>query len=1176
MLFLMIGCSGGGIGTPVAPAFEPLSNPTISEETQRGSLTDLASTLNANAGLGSAYWSDAIKIGDTNWVADYNPDDHSLTAFGKPVDIKTSVEQFIDSHPEIFLVSSNNLWLMSDEIHEGMRYIIYRQAFNGIPILDSRIDLRFNRNGKLIMVAVDAFPEIQDVPSAYIGHSQAVSIASSRYSGDVCQCELYITLNSNGSFIPIWRTFVGSWYVLISAIDGSTIYEKELVWNYEFYGNVRGYRNQIDPYDDPVESGMLFNQVQFFDPISQVYVGNTYCDLLGQYTFNSNDYTELLTKVMIFGKWVDVDNKFPGHLDAEIQKNTQQGVWGNFIFNFNPPVENCDDTEANVFCWTNWARNRITNSFNGIDPTFTKLNNIQITANVNFDVCPDKCGYACAGWSYESGVYHYSINFAVENACGTHINAGRIPDAIIHEYGHIVTMLHYDMEVYPPKELPPGDLGEGFSDYFANTITNQPLIGYGIYGPGSNLRNSENTFRLGQDCPGNAEHCLGNILAGALWDLREVEGATVTDKLWWLAKWGKPQSFQRFALEMCLADDNYYGDGDPSNGTPNYWDIRNAFWNKHSIPVPPPRINLKLEVTPDNEPIIIDPKTGGSFNYNIQITNLENTSCVVDGWVDIWAPEQQSWYGPVIPPSYVKGTPVKFYLSGNQHFSFNTTQNIPSGVLQPDKTYYYHIRLGNRKNGVIWADEAIIFTTNINTTGDGNLIWAKRAGGANMDYGSGITTLSDNSAVVTGRFDGSVTFGPGEPNETILNGGGFFIARYKPDGTLAWAKQTREPDTTYYGSGITTLSDNSIAVTGYFSGTTTFGHGEPNETVLNGWGFFIARYNPDGTLTWAKKAGQGEVDGNAITTLSDNSTVATGRFYGSATFGPDETNQTVLTSAGGFDIFIARYNPNGTLAWAKPAGGPGGDRIGEEGLAITTLSDNSTTVTGDFFEIATFGLGEQNQTVLTSIEGQDIFIARYNPNGTLSWAKSAEGTGFYDFGFGITTLSDNSTVVTGIFTGTTTFGPDEPNETILSDGGFFIARYNPTGTLAWAKQAGDPDLAYGYGITTLSDNSSVVTGDFFGTATFGQGEPNQTVLASAGGSDIFVARYNLDGTLAWAKRAGGLDDGDCGSEITTLSDNSTVATGMFYGYATFGSGEPNQTVLTSAGGGDIFIARFAP
>ena len=401
------------------------------------------------------------------------------------------------------------------------------------------------------------------------------------------------------------------------------------------------------------------------------------------------------------------------------------------------------------------------------------------------------------------------------------------------------------------------------------------------------------------------------------------------------------------------------------------------------------------------------------------------------------------------------------------------------------------------------------------------------------------------------------------------------------DGSLIWAIRAGGIQWDI-GNGVTTLSDNSIVVTGWFNESATFGEGEANETELmisDGWSsdIFVARYNPYGSLLWAKSAG-GKYDdeGFGITTLSDDSTVVTGYFKDTATFGEGEANETVLVSAGYGDIFVARYNPDGTLIWAKRAGGT--NFYGDSTYGITTLSDDSTVVTGNFLSSATFGEGEANETVLVS-DGwkSDIFVARYNPDGTLAWAKRAGGT-HGDYGMGITTLSNDSTVVTGYFYESATFGEGEPNETVLATVGLndiFVARYNINGTLAWAKCPGGPTNAYGFGITSLSDDSTVVTGSFGYSAVFGKGEPNETVMVSDGGYDIFVARYNPDGTLAWAKRAGGTDR-DESSGVTTLSDDSSVVTGWFRKSATFGEGEPNETVLESDGATDIFVARFAP
>jgi uncharacterized delta-60 repeat protein len=560
---------------------------------------------------------------------------------------------------------------------------------------------------------------------------------------------------------------------------------------------------------------------------------------------------------------------------------------------------------------------------------------------------------------------------------------------------------------------------------------------------------------------------------------------------------------------------------------------------------------------------------GGSAEITITLIDWQGESSV--GGVQV---EMPGLYNGTVNLLYSAPGP-----NPNEYVYTGTIANL---LFAPEGEYKYLVAAWDQSTGIYMYNEFSTFV-NYDATVDGNLIWTKSAGGSDADSGNGITTLSDNSTVVTGQFKGTATFGPSEPNETILTSHGefdIFIARYNPEGLLLWAKRAGGTGVDV-GYAITTLSDSSILVTGAYRDNAAFGPDEPNETILIALGsydFFIARYNPDGTLSWAKRAGgYGWDEGYGITTLSDNSVVVTGRFDDGATFGSGESNQTNLTSAGNDDIFIARYNPDGTLSWAKRAGGLTHD----QGYGITTLLDNSIVITG-YFEGATFGEDEPNETRLHSAGYQDIFIAKYNPDGTLVWVKRAGGSS-HDQGYGITTLLDNSIVITGYFSDSAIFGPLESNETILtSDGGedIFIARYNPNGTLSWAKRAGGVAHDRGYGITTLSDNSTVVTGYFYGSATFGPFESNETVLTSAIEWDIFIARYNPDGTLAWAKRAGGSGD-DRGYGITRLSDNSTVVTGNFgyysgVGTATFGPDEPNQTVLTSAGGLDIFIARFEP
>ena len=223
-------------------------------------------------------------------------------------------------------------------------------------------------------------------------------------------------------------------------------------------------------------------------------------------------------------------------------------------------------------------------------------------------------------------------------------------------------------------------------------------------------------------------------------------------------------------------------------------------------------------------------------------------------------------------------------------------------------------------------------------------------------------------------------------------------------------------------------------------------------------------------------------------------------------------------------------------------------------------------------------MGEANETGLYTNGGYDIFVARYNADGTLAWAKQAGGTGS-DFSYSIASLGEGSCVVTGYFTGIATFGKDEPNETVLDsvteNSMIFVARYNPDGTLAWAKKAGGLNLDKARAVAATGSGGSAITGKFKATAVFGEGEANETTLEASLNYDIFVAGYNGDGTLAWAKRAGGSSSQEeVGRGIASPGDGSCLATGFFSDTTVFGPSEASQTNLVSAGSSDIFIARY--
>ena len=205
----------------------------------------------------------------------------------------------------------------------------------------------------------------------------------------------------------------------------------------------------------------------------------------------------------------------------------------------------------------------------------------------------------------------------------------------------------------------------------------------------------------------------------------------------------------------------------------------------------------------------------------------------------------------------------------------------------------------------------------------------------------------------------------------------------------------------------------------------------------------------------------------------------------------------------------------------------------------------------------------------------DIFVAKYDLNGSLLWAKRAGGTGSEAGGKSIAVDTLGNSYVSGsFFNSSVTFGSGEANETTLTNAGLddiFIAKYNSSGALMWAKRSGGTGEDYGNAIAIDGSANSYVTGSFDGTATFGAGEANETSLTVAGGYDMFIAKYDSNGALVWARQAGGAGE-DIAWAIAVDNSGNSYVMGSYTGPATFGPGESGETILM---GSDSFIAKFS-
>ncbi|HLK44761.1 MAG TPA: hypothetical protein VKT18_02175, partial [Acidimicrobiales bacterium] len=416
---------------------------------------------------------------------------------------------------------------------------------------------------------------------------------------------------------------------------------------------------------------------------------------------------------------------------------------------------------------------------------------------------------------------------------------------------------------------------------------------------------------------------------------------------------------------------------------------------------------------------------------------------------------------------------------------------------------------------------------------------AAAIGGASDAQACAAAAFQDGGAVVTGYFTGTAMLGT--TFLSSMGGKDVFVARYNADGSLAWATSAGGSGDDA-GLGVAAFADGSCVVTGYFTGTATFG----TTTLTSGGGrdAFVASLKADGTLSWAVSAGgTGDDSGQAIAGFLDGSVTVVGSFSGTASFGSSAS----VTSTGGTDVFVARYSIGGKLLWVRGAGGSGDDAA----LGVSIRPDGNSIVTGSYQAGATFGA-----ISLPSSSGTSAFVACYRTDGVVAWAQSIAATGDVS-GASCACFPDGSCAVTGRFSGSASF---DASTTIVSAGGTdaFLARYAKDGTLVWALPGGGTGDDSASSVAAFPDGSAVVAGSFHGSATF-----SSTTLGSQGGADAFLACYDATGALVWAKSAGGAGD-DAALGVAACQDGSSWLAGSFSATAMFGPG----VALPSAGSTD--------
>ncbi|HTN85002.1 MAG TPA: hypothetical protein VL242_14990 [Sorangium sp.] len=431
----------------------------------------------------------------------------------------------------------------------------------------------------------------------------------------------------------------------------------------------------------------------------------------------------------------------------------------------------------------------------------------------------------------------------------------------------------------------------------------------------------------------------------------------------------------------------------------------------------------------------------------------------------------------------------------------------------------------------------------------GTLSWSHGFGDATEQAGAGLAVGASGDIVVIGSTSGPVDFGAG----AALHQGGtdVFLASFDASGARRWDRLFGDSES-QNGRGVALGRDGGAVIAGNFSGSINFG-GMPLSSA-GGADIFVAKLNSAGEHTWSRRyGGTNDQQVNGLAIDASDSLAVVGYFAGTMSLAGLCTS---MTSAGGYDVFVAKLDPTGICLWSRKAGS-----LAEEqyGYGVASDREGGVVATGTFNGSADFGTGPK-----TSAGGTDMFIVKYDSSGVPLWCNTY-GDAANQSGYATAVDSTGNVFVIGYFLGSMTFGADE----LHSEGGYdvFVGKLDGDGVPVWGKRFGGAGDEFGAHVAIDSEDNVVVTGSFAGPMDLGGG-----ALTRSTGSDIFIAKLDgMTGDHLWSHSAGGTYN-EFGNAVAVDDLDHTIMTGGF------GSDPLNigGNSLHSRGMNDILLAKYLP
>lgn len=420
---------------------------------------------------------------------------------------------------------------------------------------------------------------------------------------------------------------------------------------------------------------------------------------------------------------------------------------------------------------------------------------------------------------------------------------------------------------------------------------------------------------------------------------------------------------------------------------------------------------------------------------------------------------------------------------------------------------------------------------------EGDPEWVKHL--ANLaGEGASVDTDAQGNVYVLAAIAKNFDFGGGLV--TVVEKPDSVLVKYDADGNFVWQKHWD----TVPATGVAAASDGGVYIVGVAADQFDPGMG----VVPNGP--FVAKYDKNGVIAWQKaivvSSGYGEVLNIAA---NADGVVVVGEFTGSLNVGATQE----LEAKSSTDVFVVKYDALGDHAFSMTLGSSGALRLprvamGDQGNVVVALGT---------FSSATMQVGS---TFISVPEGAAIVML--NPNGDYVWHALLSGS-------------------VRIYQAEVALGPggevgyiaecddsvSAENLTLDVNGnGPFVVKLDGSGNVAWGKSfTGDVDYSSEPRIAIDPAGRTVFAFSFIGNVDLGG-----AALASVG-TDLAVAKLDIDGKHMWSKRIGG--SGSEGQPDLSIDPLGNIV----FAAAFEGTVDIDGTLLTNTNTSiDLMLVSFDP